>query len=104
MIMLAPSISALNSMISIAETYFTEHGLSFSTDPNPRKLKTKCISWLKDKRNLPYIVLCGNKLPLVDKVTHLGISITNDKYIADNYMKVKKGYIHLYKHSSESRI
>ena len=36
-ILLAPSISALKSMISIAETYFTEHGLSFSTDPNPRK-------------------------------------------------------------------
>ena len=56
-ILLAPSISALQSMASIAETYFTEHGLSFSTDLDPRKSKTKCIAWLKEKRLLPDSVM-----------------------------------------------
>jgi hypothetical protein len=77
-------------MISIAESYFTDHGLSFSTDPDPRKSKTKCISWLKDKRTLPDIVLCGNKLQWVDKITHLGITITNKKDMVEGDMKVKK--------------
>ena len=89
-ILLAPSLSALKSMISIAESYFIDHGLSFSTDPNPRKSKTKCISWLKDKITLPDIVLCGNKLPWVDKITHLGITITNKKDMVEGDMKVKK--------------
>ena len=47
-ILLAPSLSALKHMIFLAEQYFTKHGLSFSTDPDPRKSKTKCIAWLKE--------------------------------------------------------
>ena len=61
-----------------------------ATYPDPGKSKTKCIPWLKDKRTLPDIVLCGNKLPWVDKITHLGITITNKKDILEDDMKVKK--------------
>ena len=89
-ILLAPSLSALKHMIFLAEQYFTKHGLSFSTDPDPRKSKTKCIAWLKEKRTLPNLVLCGNQLPWVDKVMHLGITLTNEKNILASDMSVKK--------------
>ena len=40
---LAPTATALQGMIKIAETFCNSHGLQFSTDPNPVKSKTKCI-------------------------------------------------------------
>ena len=89
-ILLAPSLSALKSMIFIAEQYFTQHGLSFSTDPDPQKSKTKCIAWLKNKRTLPNLVLCGNQLPWVDKIMLLGITLTNQKNILASDMNIKK--------------
>ena len=89
-ILLAPSLSALERMIFLAETYFTKHGLSFSTDADPRKSKTKCIAWLREERTLPNLVLCGNQLPWVNQVTHLGIILTNQKDILANDMSVKK--------------
>ena len=45
-ILLAPSLSALSRMIKLAEQYFSKHGLKFSTDPDPKKSKTKCMAWL----------------------------------------------------------
>ena len=69
---LAPTVSALQGMLKIAETFCTSHGLKFSTDPNPSKSKTKCISWLKKQRPLPEMKLCGNSLPWVNRVLHLG--------------------------------
>ena len=77
-------------MIKLAEIYFTNHGLSFSTDTDPQKSKTKCIAWLKEERTLPNLVLCGNQLPWVDQITHLGISLTNQKNILASDMNVKK--------------
>ena len=49
-ILLAPSIAALQGLLSIAESYANDHGLKFSTDANPRKSKTKCISWMHSQR------------------------------------------------------
>ena len=62
-IAIAPSYSALESMMYIIEDFNLEHGLKFSTDTNPSKLKTKCIAWLDTKRDLPNIVLNGNMTP-----------------------------------------
>ena len=44
--LLAPSLSALQDMLKICEEYAKEHGLKFSTDPNPQKMQNQmhCIS------------------------------------------------------------
>ena len=88
--MLAPSISALQGMLKIAENYATHHGLKFSTDPNPKKSKTKCISFLLNPRPLPKMRLCGNLLPWVDSIVHLGNTITNDAVLLEHDMSIKK--------------
>jgi hypothetical protein len=87
---LAPSHSALTAMIHLAENYFSTHGLQFSTDPDPKKSKTKCIAWLQKERPLAELKLCGNYLPWVGKITHLGITITNSKNILETDMNIKK--------------
>ena len=88
--MLAPSISALQGMLKIAENHAIEHGLKFSTDPNPKKSKTKCISFLLNPRPLPKMRLCGNLLPWVDSIVHLGNTITNDAVLLEHDMNIKK--------------
>ena len=75
--LLAPSIFALQQMAIICEEYAKSHDLKFSTDPNPKKCKTKCIAFMKKKRELPSIQLCGNSLPWVASGNHLGNTIEN---------------------------
>ena len=48
-----------------------------STDTNPDKCKTKLMAFLKKKRELPKLMLCGNPLPWVTKIKHLGNTISN---------------------------
>jgi hypothetical protein len=50
-------------MLSICERYAAIHGLRFSTDPDPRKSKTKCLAFLKKEQIVKPVVLCGNELP-----------------------------------------
>ena len=74
---MAPSLSSLQDMIVTMEQYALSHNLKFSTDPNPIKCKTKCLAYLKKQRELPSMMLCGTALPWVDRVKHLGITVTN---------------------------
>ena len=74
---LAPSLSALQDVLCTLEEYAKSHNLKFSTDPNPNKCKTKCMAFLRKVRDLPKLVLCGNTLPWVDTLTHLGTKVTN---------------------------
>ena len=74
---LAPSLSSLHDIIRTMEEYAESHNLRFSTDPDPKKCKTKCLAFLKKPRELPSMKLCGNPLPWVDSVKHLGITMTN---------------------------
>ena len=76
---LAPSVSSLREMMKTIEDYCSEHNLKFSTDPNPKKCKTKCVAYLKKARILPDIFLCGNPLPWVKEGIHLGNNI-EEKY------------------------
>ena len=73
--LLAPSLEALQDMLNIC--YNAEHGLQFSTDPNPRKSKTKCIAFLQSERELRPMTLCGNYLPRVKSGKHVGQNLTN---------------------------
>jgi hypothetical protein len=74
---LAPSLDGLREMMKTIEDYCNLHNLRFSTDPNPRKCKTKCVAFLKKERDLPSIYLCGNPLPWVKEGIHLGNNFEN---------------------------
>ena len=73
--LLAPSREALQSMLAICERYAEDHGLKFSTDPSPKKSKTRCLAFLQSKRDIKPVVLCGNELPWVKSCKHLGNTI-----------------------------
>jgi hypothetical protein len=73
--LLAPSREALQSMLAICEKYAEDHGLKFSTDPDPKKSKTRCLAFLKTNRVIKPVVLCGNELPWVRSCKHLGNTI-----------------------------
>ena len=75
--LLAPSLSALQDMLATCEEYASTHNLKFSTDTNPVKCKTKLMAFMKKPRELPSLELCGNPLPWVDRVKHLGNTISN---------------------------
>ena len=75
--LLAPSLAALQDMLRTCEEYAGTHNLKFSTDPNPVKCKTKLMGFLKKPRELPSLMLCGNPLPWVDRLKHLGNTISN---------------------------
>ena len=88
--MLATSISALQGMLEIVEDYAIQHGLKFTTDPDPKKSKTKCISFRHNPRPLPKMRLCGNLLPWVNSIIHLGNTITNDTVLLEHDMHNNK--------------
>ena len=75
--LLAPSLAALQDMLRTCEEYARSHNLKFSTDPNPSKCKTKLMAFTKRPRELPNLELCGVGLPWVDKIKHLGNTISN---------------------------
>ena len=77
--LIAPSLEALQNMIKTCEEFADSHSLLYSTDPDPKRCKTKCIAFLKKQRDLPGMILCGNRLPWVSEGMHLGHKIT-DKY------------------------
>ena len=75
--LLAPSLSALQDMLTTCEEYAASHNLQFSTDPDPVKCKTKLMAFLKKPRDLPGLMLCGTPLPWVSQLKHLGNTISN---------------------------
>ena len=90
--LIAPSISALQDMLYTCQEFAARHNLKFSTDPEPRKCKTKCMAFLFKQRELPRIMLCGNPLPWVDRLLHLGNLVSNklDGGQADMELKVAR--------------
>ena len=87
---LAASLSALQDMLKTCEEYATSHNLRFSTDPDPVKCKTKCMAFLFKPRTLPDMYLCGNPLPWVSSLKHLGTRVTNSIDGCQLDMKQKK--------------
>ena len=90
-LLLAPSVSGLQKMIEISSAYCNSHGLRFSTDPDPRKSKTKCISWMRAPQLLPKMQLGVHELPWVDTIVHLGNTITNQVNVITTDMNLKMG-------------
>ena len=87
---IAPSLDSLQKILTTCEEYAASHNLKFSTDQNPIKCKTKCMAFLKKKRTLPGLLLCGNPLPWVDKLKHLGNTIEGSIDGAQLDTKVKR--------------
>ena len=74
LVLLSPTRSALQIQMSICEDYARRHNLVFSTDPDPRKSKTKCLLFRLNAREIEpaQIILNGRPLPWVDNASHLG--------------------------------
>ena len=68
--LLAPSRGTLQKMVSLCESFFTNLGIKVSTNPNPDKSKTLCISFGCKHEPQP-LVLYGNSLLFVSHHKHL---------------------------------
>lgn len=75
--LLSPTIDGLQYMLKVCERFAILNNLTFSTDTDPKKSKTKCIAFTARKRELRKLNLSGNDLPWVDYGKHLGIKIQN---------------------------
>ena len=87
---IAPSITALCDMMKTISDYAAEHNLRFSTDPNPRKCKTKVMAFLRKPRPLPAVFLGQTALPWVDHCKHLGNDIKNVIDGCQEDMRIKR--------------
>ena len=70
-VLIAPCRQAMQMMLDKVEAFATEYNIYFSTDPDPRKSKSKCIFMVGNRLNLSKpspLILCGNPLPWVEKV------------------------------------
>ena len=75
--LLSPTLEGLQDMVDTCAAYMSVHNLIFSTNPDTRKCKTKCMSFLKTDRIVKNIKLYGNGLPWVTSINHLGSKIEN---------------------------
>ena len=69
----------LQEMLDLAQRYVQDHQISFSTNPEPSKSKTKGIVFSNSKlRFTPApLILNGDALPWVDHAKYLGNTLTN---------------------------
>ena len=81
-------------MIDICSDYAGKHNLSFSTNENPNKSKTKCTAFLKQKE-LPArkMFLEQKPLPWVTSIKHLGVTINDKMNIGQEIMEKRAQYI-----------
>ena len=79
-VLIAPCRQAMQIMLDTVESYAKIYNISFSTDPNPIKSKSKCL-YVKGRRQgliepVP-LELCGRELPWVSSATHLGHELSD---------------------------
>ncbi|MEO2160307.1 MAG: reverse transcriptase domain-containing protein, partial [bacterium] len=70
--LLSPTLDGLQDMVKTCGSFAKMHNLSFSTNSNPSKCKTKCMAFLKSERTFSNIKLNGVDLPWVTFSKHLG--------------------------------
>ena len=74
--------------------YATHHNLTFSTNSDYRKCKTKCLAFLKNTRNLKNIQLGKIELPWVQSTKHLGNKImTTSNGMEQDTLEKRAAYI-----------
>ena len=79
LLLLCPSRGGLQEMLNIAQKYAQAHNVRFSTNPNPKKSKTKGMIFRhkNNKTEVAKLELCNNKLPWVEGAKYLGIRLTD---------------------------
>ena len=77
-VLLSPSLDGLQNMVDTCSTYAKQYHLTFSTNENPSKSKTKCMAFLRSERNLRNVTLNDKELPWISSIKHLGTTITNN--------------------------
>lgn len=77
--LISPSRNGLQDMLDIASTYVTAHNISFSTNSDPLKSKTKGIVFTKRKLSFEPepLKLNNDRLPWVSHAKYLGNEITD---------------------------
>ena len=81
LILIAPCRSAMAQMLDKCETYADQNNLTFSTDPDPSKSKTKCMYICGKTKDPVYpapLQLYDVDLPWVVHATHLGHELHQD--------------------------
>ena len=91
--LLSPSLDGLQEMIKSCGEHARSFNLSFSTNANLMKCKTKCMAFLNQERELKNITLDGKDLPWVRTAKHLGCK-TGDKIcgLNDDLMEKRATY------------
>ena len=78
-ILLSASRNGLQLMVNICQDFVASKNLSFGTNADISKLKTKCIVFTKKCMQEPKCIkLDGNNLPWVDNIKHLGHVLQRD--------------------------
>ena len=92
LLLIAPSRSAMETMLRICENYAELNNLEFSTDPDPAKSKSKCIFMCGHlgKAKPVNLQLYGVDLPWVNTAAHLGNELSWECNM-DQDMKCKRG-------------
>ena len=67
LLLLSPSLDGLQEMIKSWGEHARSFNLSFSTNANLMKCKTKCMAFLNQERELKNITLDGKDLPWGEK-------------------------------------
>ena len=93
--LLATNRTMLQKMITICEQYGAEHNLVFSTDPDPKKSKTKCVLFNGQKKASypPAVTLDDKELPWVDKADHLGHIVQQDLSMESDASKARGSFM-----------
>ena len=96
LILVAPCRSAMAQMLEKCESFAEQNNLTFSTDPNPSKSKTKCM-YICGKVNAPVypasLQLYGVDLPWVVHATHLGHELHQDGTMELDTKMKRAGFI-----------
>ena len=92
LLLMAPSRSAMETMLRNCENYAELNNLEFSTDPDPAKSKSKCIFMCGHlgKAKPVNLQLYGVDLPWVNTAAHLGNELSWECNM-DQDMKCKRG-------------
>ena len=92
LLLMAPTRSAMASMLKTCEEFAWRHNIGFSTHPDPKQSKTKCLYMCGNVNVRTYpapLTLDGHCLPFVTTATHLGHELCQDCTM-DQDSKIKR--------------
>ena len=89
--LLDPSRCAMEIRLAICENFANENNLEFSTDPDPKKKKSKCLFMQGNKKlsRPANLKLYGVDLPWVQHASHLGHELSEELNM-EHDMKCKR--------------